>query len=108
MRSKFDDVGSNVQDTGGDNVDRSQGAARAISSFIDPGLSWKDIPWFLSITEMPIILKGVQRVDDVLRVIMVVGSWIRRGVGLRFWRRLCLCLGRRDWTIGLKFLLMEG
>ncbi len=69
MRSKFSDVGSNVQDTGGDNVDRSQGAARAISSFIDPSLSWKDIPWFLSVTKMPIILKGVQRVEDVIRAI---------------------------------------
>ena len=71
MRSKFSDVGSNVQDTGGDNVDRSQGAARAISSFIDPSLSWKDIPWFLSITKMPIMLKGVQRVEDVLRAIEI-------------------------------------
>lgn len=69
MRSKFSDVGSNVQSTGGDDVDRSQGAARAISSFIDPSLSWKDIPWFLGITKMPIILKGVQRVEDVIRAI---------------------------------------
>lgn len=69
MRSKFDDVGSNVQSTGGHDTDKSQGAARAISSFIDPSLSWKDIPWFMSITKMPIILKGVQRVEDVLRAI---------------------------------------
>ena len=69
MRSKFSDVGSNVQNTGGDNVDRSQGAARAISSFIDPALSWKDIPWFKSITKMPIILKGVQRVEDVMKAV---------------------------------------
>lgn len=71
MRSKFSDVGSNVQNTSGDNVDRSQGAARAISSFIDPSLSWKDIPWFMSITKMPIILKGVQRVEDVIRAIEI-------------------------------------
>ncbi|KAI9803115.1 MAG: hypothetical protein M1833_001186 [Piccolia ochrophora] len=71
MRSKFDDSGSDVQDKGGDSVDRSQGAARAISSFIDPSLSWKDIPWFLSVTKMPIILKGVQRVEDVIRAIEV-------------------------------------
>lgn len=71
MRSKFSDVGSNVQSTGGDNVDRSQGAARAISSFIDPSLSWRDIPWFLSVTKMPILLKGVQRVEDVIRAIEV-------------------------------------
>ena len=71
MRSKFSDVGSNVQSQGGDNVDRSQGAARAISSFIDPALSWKDIPWFKTITKMPIILKGVQSVEDVLRAVEV-------------------------------------
>jgi len=69
MRSKFSDVGSNVQ--AGDKVDNSQGAARAISSFIDPSLSWKDIPWFLSVTKMPILLKGVQRVEDVLKAIEV-------------------------------------
>lgn len=68
MRSKFSDAGSDVQ-AGDGNVDRSQGAARAISSFIDPALSWKDIPWFQSITNMPIILKGVQCVEDVLRAV---------------------------------------
>ncbi|CAG8951850.1 hypothetical protein HYFRA_00005654 [Hymenoscyphus fraxineus] len=67
MRSKFTDVGTNVQ--AGSTTDNSQGAARAISSFIDPALSWKDIPWFLSITKMPIILKGVQRVEDVIRAV---------------------------------------
>lgn len=67
MRSKFTDSGSNVQ--AGSKTDNSQGAARAISSFIDPALSWKDIPWFKSITKMPIILKGVQRVEDVIRAI---------------------------------------
>jgi L-lactate dehydrogenase (cytochrome) len=69
MRSKFSDAGSNVQSSSSDEIDRSQGAARAISSFIDPSLSWKDIPWFLSITKMPIILKGVQRIEDVLRAV---------------------------------------
>lgn len=69
MRVKFSDTGSNVQASGGDSIDRSQGAARAISSFIDPSLSWKDIPWFKSITKMPIILKGVQCVEDVLRAV---------------------------------------
>jgi len=69
MRSKFTDVGSNVQ--AGATTDTSQGAARAISSFIDPSLSWKDIPWFKSVTKMPIILKGVQRVEDVLKAVEV-------------------------------------
>jgi hypothetical protein len=35
-------VGSHEQQGDG-SVDRNQGAARAISSFIDPGLSWKDM-----------------------------------------------------------------
>lgn len=69
MRSKFTDTGSNVQSKSGTATDTSQGAARAISSFIDPALSWKDIPWFQSITKMPILLKGVQRVEDVIRAI---------------------------------------
>ncbi|KAF3194632.1 hypothetical protein TWF106_006047 [Orbilia oligospora] len=67
MRSKFEDNGSSVQNDNGDSMDRSQGAARAISSFIDPSLSWKDIPWFKSITGMKIVLKGVQRVEDVIK-----------------------------------------
>ncbi|KAI0553690.1 FMN-dependent dehydrogenase [Xylaria curta] len=67
MRSKFVDQGSSVQD--GQETDTSQGAARAISSFIDPSLSWDDIPWFRSITKMPIVLKGVQRVEDVIKAV---------------------------------------
>lgn len=68
MRAKYVAQGADVQqeeeEEGG--VDRSQGYARAISSFIDPGLSWKDIAWFRSITSMPIVLKGVGRVEDAI------------------------------------------
>ncbi|CAD7069203.1 unnamed protein product [Tilletia caries] len=66
MRMKFDDVGSRVQNDSKDNVDRSQGAARAISSFIDPSLNWDDIPWLRSLTRMPLILKGVQTWEDAV------------------------------------------
>lgn len=65
MRLKNVEDLSHVQGEG-DDADRSQGAARAISSFIDTGLNWKDIKWFRSITKMPIILKGVQTVEDSL------------------------------------------
>lgn len=67
MRTKFTEQGSDIQS--GQSTDTSQGAARAISSFIDPALSWADIPWFQSITKMPIVLKGVQRVEDVLKAV---------------------------------------
>jgi L-lactate dehydrogenase (cytochrome) len=36
------------------------------NSFVDPGLSWADIPWFKSITKMPIVLKGVQTWEDAV------------------------------------------
>ncbi|KAI3487781.1 hypothetical protein L1887_48155 [Cichorium endivia] len=67
MRMKFDDVGSDMQNQNKDNVDRSQGAARAISSFIDPSLSWDDLTWLRSVTKMPIVLKGVQTWEDAVR-----------------------------------------
>ena len=46
MRNKFSQQGSDVQGDDEDEgeVDRSQGAARAISSYIDPGLCWDDVP----------------------------------------------------------------
>jgi L-lactate dehydrogenase (cytochrome) len=69
MRSKFQDDGSKVQKDGEEEIDRSQGAARAISSFIDPALCWNDLPFFQEITKMPIMLKGVQRVDDVIKAV---------------------------------------
>ncbi|KAL7277781.1 hypothetical protein ACG7TL_008724 [Trametes sanguinea] len=66
MRMKFvdDDAGAEVQK--GQDVKKDQGVARAISSFIDPSLSWRDIPWFRSITKMPIILKGIATGEDAV------------------------------------------
>ncbi|KAF9047445.1 FMN-dependent dehydrogenase-domain-containing protein [Panaeolus papilionaceus] len=67
-REKFTaDDPSEVSKAGSDGVDRSQGAARAISSFIDPGLDWGDLDWFKQVTTMPLILKGVQRWEDALK-----------------------------------------
>ena len=68
MRSKYNEGAAKVQ-TDESTIDRNQGAARAISSFIDPGLCWDDIDWFKSITNMPIILKGVQRAEDALKAV---------------------------------------
>lgn len=65
MRMKFTESAPDVQTEGGLGR-RDQGAARAISSFIDPGLCWKDLEWFKSITRMPIVLKGVQCAEDAV------------------------------------------
>jgi L-lactate dehydrogenase (cytochrome) len=64
---------SEVSKAGSGGVDRSQGAARAISvcttsrsrfllltiqqSFIDPGLNWDDLKWFKSITRSMILFR---------------------------------------------------
>ncbi|KAI8928165.1 glyoxylate dehydrogenase [Entophlyctis helioformis] len=64
MRVKFINSAPDVMDAS--SVQRSQGAARAISHFIDPSLSWADIPWFRSITTMPIVLKGIQTGEDAV------------------------------------------
>ncbi|KAK9722390.1 hypothetical protein K7432_002694 [Basidiobolus ranarum] len=45
---------------------RDEGAARAISKFIDPGLCWNDVKWFKSITKMPIVIKGIQCAEDAV------------------------------------------
>merc|ERR1719456_799159 len=68
MRNKYTQQGADVQeeDEEEDQVDRSQGAARAISSFIDPSLSWDDVAWLKSTTKMPILLKGVQCGEDAV------------------------------------------
>ena len=72
MKQVDDSAGAEVQK--GQKVQKDQGVARAISvcscpsllrsmmlmfreqSFIDPSLSWKDIPWFRSITKSEIRL----------------------------------------------------
>ncbi|KAI9568876.1 glyoxylate dehydrogenase [Boletus coccyginus] len=67
MRMKFvDESGVAKVQENQSGVKKDEGVARAISSFIDPSLSWKDIPWFKSITSMPIVLKGVATPEDAL------------------------------------------
>ncbi|KAH9944576.1 glyoxylate dehydrogenase [Amylocystis lapponica] len=66
MRMKFVDDGAGAEVQKGQEVQKDQGVARAISSFIDPSLSWNDIPWFQSITKMPIILKGIATAEDAV------------------------------------------
>ncbi|KAI3402957.1 hypothetical protein KGF56_004210 [Candida oxycetoniae] len=67
MRSKevIEDL-SYIQE-GDETAVRDQGAARAISSFIDTGLKWDDLKWFRSITKLPIVLKGIQCVEDAVK-----------------------------------------
>lgn len=43
---------------------KGAGLARQSSAFIDPQLSWEDIPWIQKFTDLPIIVKGIQRWED--------------------------------------------
>lgn len=67
MRMTFEaEDPSEVKKWGADRVDRSRGAARAISTFIDPSLNWGDLQWLKNVTKMPLILKGIQCWEDAL------------------------------------------
>ncbi|RPB23508.1 hypothetical protein L211DRAFT_849767 [Terfezia boudieri ATCC MYA-4762] len=96
---KVDDVGFNVQQVDGEAVDSSQDAARAISSFVDPSLSWKDIPPFRKITKNAHALKDVQRIEDALKA-------VEYGVAAASYRYplKALCLGAKGVGIGRPFL----
>jgi L-lactate dehydrogenase (cytochrome) len=43
------------------------GIGRSAGGFIDPKLNWSDITWLREHTNLPIGLKGVQSVEDVVR-----------------------------------------
>ncbi|CAG7849226.1 Cytochrome b2, mitochondrial; AltName: Full=L-lactate dehydrogenase [Cytochrome]; AltName: Full=L-lactate ferricytochrome C oxidoreductase; Short=L-LCR; Flags: Precursor [Serendipita indica DSM 11827] len=40
------------------------GVAQAISGYQDPDVCWADIPWIQDITKLPLIIKGIQCVED--------------------------------------------
>ena len=64
MRVKFEDDAPEVQSDM--NISRNQGAARAISSFIDPSLSWKDLPFLRKVVKTKLVLKGIQCGEDAI------------------------------------------
>lgn len=50
----------------GDSADRNSGASKALSSFIDASVSWNDVKAVKSWTKLPVLVKGVQTVEDVI------------------------------------------
>ncbi|CAG8808293.1 35858_t:CDS:1 [Gigaspora margarita] len=64
MRMKYINAPPDVQDE--KDLIRDQGVARAVSSFIDTSLNWNDLKWFRSVTSMPIVLKGIQTLEDAV------------------------------------------
>ncbi|CAE6512738.1 unnamed protein product [Rhizoctonia solani] len=43
---------------------KTQGVAQAISGYQDPDVCWADIAWIRSITKLPLVVKGIQCVED--------------------------------------------
>ena len=76
QRNKVTDI-SNIQKSTGQEVDKSQGVSRALSSFVCPALDWEMVRWFKSITKMPILLKGIQTKEDAIKA---AASGLVRGI----------------------------
>ncbi|KAG8959535.1 Cytochrome b2, mitochondrial precursor [Tulasnella sp. 419] len=53
-------AGGNGEKKGG-----AKGVAQAISGYQDVKVTWEDVDWMRTITKLPIILKGIQCVEDV-------------------------------------------
>ncbi|WVR05082.1 hypothetical protein IAU60_002094 [Kwoniella sp. DSM 27419] len=49
-----------------DKQGETSGVAEAIFSAVDPDLSWKDLKWLKEQTDLPVIIKGVQTVEDAV------------------------------------------
>ncbi len=50
-------------------TDGNYGLLSYFAEQIDPGLSWDDLSWLRSITDLPIVVKGILRADDALKAV---------------------------------------
>ena len=48
-------------------VDADSGLAAYVAALLDPSLTWRDVAWLRSITQLPVLVKGIVRPDDALR-----------------------------------------
>ncbi|KAI9867223.1 MAG: hypothetical protein M1813_009501 [Trichoglossum hirsutum] len=46
------------------NDSKGGGLGRTMGQYIDSSLTWEDIPWLRSLTDLPIVLKGIQTAAD--------------------------------------------
>ncbi|CCD27490.1 uncharacterized protein NDAI_0K02990 [Naumovozyma dairenensis CBS 421] len=65
--SAAENNGPKVMEKSKDKDATTNGTSRTLSKLIDTSLTWADIETFKKLTNMPIVLKGVQRVDDAIR-----------------------------------------
>ena len=48
-------------------ADPRRAGVEMMKLFVNPGLSWSDLEWLRSLTDLPILLKGVLHPDDAIR-----------------------------------------
>ncbi|PWN38178.1 cytochrome b2 [Meira miltonrushii] len=63
MRAKGEEVQTGGDTEGGSS--EGKGVGVAISGYIDPNIGWDIVSWYKQHCKLPLILKGVQTVDDV-------------------------------------------
>ncbi|KZP00040.1 L-mandelate dehydrogenase [Calocera viscosa TUFC12733] len=51
--------------SGGEGTALRAGVANSLGGYFDANLNWEDLAWIRSITKLPIVIKGVQCVEDV-------------------------------------------
>jgi len=65
QRNKVLDI-SSIQKIHDQQADRSKGVSRSLSSFVYSGFDWEYLKRIRGITKLPIILKGIQTIEDAL------------------------------------------
>ncbi|KAG2417582.1 hypothetical protein HFD88_008801 [Aspergillus terreus] len=56
----------NVEMQGDDPSSKGQGVAKTMASFISPFIDWDILTWLRGLTNLPIVIKGIQCVEDAV------------------------------------------
>lgn len=59
----------NIKKNQNDNNNQDSDLASYIASLYDTSLTWKDLEWIISLTKLPILVKGVLRGDDAIKAV---------------------------------------
>ncbi len=78
-----------------------------IASLFDAALTWKDVEWLAGVTKLPILVKGILRLDDARRATKLGASGIIVSTAPGSWTRLRRLLrsypgSSMRWTVPLK------
>ena len=59
----------NIKKNQNDNNKQESDLASYIASLYDTSLTWKDLEWIISLTKLPVLVKGVLRGDDAIKAV---------------------------------------